>query len=513
MKNIYFWGFIISAILLAKCNDPLSDSTYTMYENLPLGQYLESQPGFSEWVKMLKYSNTYNALNVKEDFTCFVQKNEALLDFIKEKYNCSSIEEMEKDEVSDLVCYHVIRGKQYKHNMFAEGRIADTTASGDFLVSGYGDAGINSIIINKEATIIERDIETVNAIVHVLNKPLTPVTYTIYDYLKENPDYTIFCQAVEATGLNEKLSEIRTTSGNLTFRVYNTLFAVTDEVYAGAGIQNFDQLIARISPGNPDYTQVGNPLYSYVAYHILTDYYSYTELAEFESSAATKVKNLNTYAPNELISVEDYKQELLINRTPATAIRLTGFNIAAKNGVIHQVDDIMEVSSPAPSKVDFDVTSGAEFKALDIYGLITGQYSATMEEGSISYIRWKTTPEGVGSVGYNVRNNFTQFINRDVLTVNLGSVGWIEIDLPTIAKGKYRVSIKHHKGPTRGTYQPFLDGSKLGGPVVFQSSGFSYPETTLGSVTFDKNASHVLKFVVVNPGLMEIDRITFEPEN
>ena len=94
MKNIYFWGFIISAILLAKCNDPLSDSTYTMYENLPLGQYLESQPDFSEWVKMLKYSNTYNALNVKEDFTCFVQKNEALLDFIKEKNNCSSIQEM-----------------------------------------------------------------------------------------------------------------------------------------------------------------------------------------------------------------------------------------------------------------------------------------------------------------------------------------------------------------------------------------------------------------------------------
>lgn len=513
MKKIFLWGIILSAVLLAKCKDPLSDTTYTMYETLPLGQYLESQPAFTEWVKMLKYSNTYNALNVKEDFTCFVQKNEDLLSFIKEKYNCSSIEEMEKKDVNDLVCYHVIRGKQYKHNMFSEGRIADTTASGDYLVSGYGDAGINSILINKESKIVVRDIETVNAIVHVLDKPLTPITYTVYDYLKKNDRYSLFCQAVEATGLSERLSEIRTTSGKLSVRVYNTLFAVDNEVFAAEGITNFEQLVARISPNDANYTQTGNPLYNYVAYHILTDYYSYTELAEFESSATTKVKNLNTYAPNELISIEDYKQELLINRTSTSAIRMTDYNLSAKNGVIHKVDNIMEISSPAPSKVDFDVTSGAEFKALDIYGLKTGQYSASMEEGSVSYIRWKTTPEGVGSVGYNVRNNFTQFINNDVLTVNLGSVGWIEIDLPTIAKGKYKVSIKHHKGPTRGTYQPFLDGSKLGGPVVFQSSGFSYPVTSLGSVTFDKNASHVLRFVVVNPGLMELDRVTFEPEN
>jgi uncharacterized surface protein with fasciclin (FAS1) repeats len=500
--------------LAAGCSDPLEKDTMSIYDTLPLAQYLESAPQYSEWSDLVKHAGLYNALNVKSTFTAFVQQNDSLLAFLNTHYGVASVEEMDPQDARDFVRYHVIEGRLYTHSMFVEGRIPDTTSSGDYLVTGFGGDGINSIYVGTpESVITLRDVKLVNAIVHQLGKPMVPIAKTIWQTLQEDPAYSIFTGAVGLTGISERLNRIRYAMGEQVYRDFMTLFVVTDAQFQADGINNLEDLKARFSPTHANYTEPGNGLYNYVAYHVLTRYYSYSDLADFTGLPSSE-KSLNALALNELIGVEDYKQQIVLNREGENGILLTRYNRAAKNGIIHEVDNLMPVYTPPARTVIFEPTLTPEFTSLPGYGgvMSADYYSPPFPEGSLSAIRWETIPAGVGSVIYNARNTsvFVKLLHRDVLVFNMGTVGWIEMDMPIIVKGKYTVSATYHQGSGRGTYQPFIDGQKFGDPVNF-SGGFAQISKVIGAVDFAVNSAHKLRFVAINAGQVDLDHIAFEP--
>ncbi len=499
--------------MLASCNDPLEKDTMSIYDTLPLAQFLESTPDYSEWSELVKRGDLYNALNVKSTFTAFVQKNDALLAFLSEHYGVASAREMDPQDARDFVRYHIIEGRLYTHSMFVEGRIPDTTSSGDYLVTGYGTDGINSIYVGTpESVITLRDVKLVNAIVHELNDPMVPVAHTIWQVLEEDPAYSIFAEAVRLTGLSEQLDRVRYTVGQNTYRDFFTLFVVTDVQFRADGINNIEQLKAAFSPDGTNYTDPGNGLYNYVAYHVLQDYYSYSDLADFTGLPSPE-KILNTLASSELIGVEDYQQKIVLNREGEEGILLTTYNRAAKNGIIHEVDNLMPVYTPPARYVVYEPTLSREFTSLPMYGQTGGSFtSPNFAEGSIPGIRWETIPAGAGRVWYEIRNTtiFVSLLHSDIIGFNMGTVGWIEMDLPMMVKGKYSISMTYHQGSGRGTYQPFFDGQKAGDPVNF-SGGFSKVTKVIGTIDFPVNSTHTLRFVVVNAGQVDFDHIAFEP--
>ena len=162
-------------------------------------------------------------------------------------------------------------------------------------------------------------------------------------------------------------------------------------------------------------------------------------------------------------------------------------------------------------KIEFsDKNYFPEYAAISFYRSGGGTYD--LDTVNFPYVRWYTIPEGVGKVqnhrrtGWGIKLDYT-----DVVQVNLGSIGWVEFDLPTIVKGKYRVSLNYHYAMDRGSYQFSFDpkngdsGKNIGAPVDFKSTGYSGKLSTLGIINFTETSGHTLRATVVRSGLMELE--------
>lgn len=73
------------------------------------GSYLQNRSNdFSEWIKILKYGDLFNAINRADDaFTVLAPTNDAVQRFY-EKKNISSIEELGREYARTLAKYHII---------------------------------------------------------------------------------------------------------------------------------------------------------------------------------------------------------------------------------------------------------------------------------------------------------------------------------------------------------------------------------------------------------------------
>ena len=230
-------------------------------------------------------------------------------------------------------------------------------------------------------------------------------------------------------------------------------------------------------------------------------------------------------ANNEMIMVEDVSNEVVINRDSTlnqfVHIVDTVYNKQAINGIYHEIDHLMPVFVPKLStvKIEFsDKNYFPEYAAISFYRSGGGTYD--LDTVNFPYVRWYTIPEGVGKVQYHRRTGWGIKLDyTDVVQVNLGSIGWVEFDLPTIVKGKYRVSLNYHYAKDRGSYQFSFDpkngdsGKNIGAPVDFKSTGYSGKLSTLGIINFTETSGHTLRATVVRSGLMELDYILFEPVN
>ncbi len=96
--------------------------------------------------------------------------------------------------------------------------------------------GFQAFYINDEARIKELNITATNAVIHLLESVLTPVTGTIVDNLDEN--YTLMLDLLNKTGYEKLLSSIY--MNGVKYRY--TLFAVPDDVFAEAGINSVASL-------------------------------------------------------------------------------------------------------------------------------------------------------------------------------------------------------------------------------------------------------------------------------
>ena len=74
---------MILCITCYSCDDPYKDTVFKVYDVQPAATYLQNRPDdFSEWVKVLKYGDLFNAVNRAEDaFTVLAPTNDAVLRF------------------------------------------------------------------------------------------------------------------------------------------------------------------------------------------------------------------------------------------------------------------------------------------------------------------------------------------------------------------------------------------------------------------------------------------------
>lgn len=515
--------------LIVSCKDAYEGTTYMAYEESPIALLLKNEPDkYSLWVEILEKADLYNTLNLNTTYTHFVPVNEGVKRYLQ-RLNISSVDGLSKEDANYLVRYHLIAGAKISFGQFQSGAIENLNATDDNLYVEFREGGLDAIYLNGVSRFNTFDIAATNGVVHAIDDVLIPLTETIYDRISESK-FGIFKEAVEATGFDEMLDRIYTESvdpqGNpVQQRFRYTLFAVSNSTFSKEGINSFEDLLSglNVSSGS-DLQDMENPLYQYVAYHILAQQRSYAELGKFADGTYTM--NFATMATNELIKVSEGPSELVINADPLMQnyIRFVESNIIAKNGVVHEVDNWMPVFLPERVQVIWEPTDNPEvaanvtqFQNPDL----GSQYNKTFVATDLTTIKWLSIPENRSDV-LIYRNNrgadgvwYSGTLNRDHFRVTLGESGWIEFKTPTIVRGKYRITLvwpSPRNTSSTGICSFIIDNQELFSRLVISNTSADRRQTqVLGEIEFPETTSHTLRVLSLDGKLITLDYLQFDP--
>lgn len=573
MKNIIKYCLLLLVICYS-CDDPYKDKTFQVYNVQPAASYLESRSDeFSEWIKVLRYADLFNAVNQATDvFTVLVPTNVAMYEFYARK-GVSSIEELGQTYARGLAEYHIMNDSIQRDDFVAGGELPVKTLSGDILEVSFeesGEGGFNSVYINKEAHVKEFAISTANGLVYVLDDVLSPAIETVYERLCSHEENRIFRAAVELTGWKEELSIVSETNSSVLgstseVRRYFTLLAVSDGVYNESGISSVEGLVSRLGAGS-DYTNKNNALNRYVAYHILDGSYKIAAFKSFDTEETPK-KLWSTKAENALLMTSNEGSDYYLNfdgGDDKAKFIDDKSDEQARNGYIHQIDGylpVCEVLKPISYYFDFcDFPEVASY--INSYG-VNGQLyqqKAGDNEGAtplannngsyVSCYDMRMGPSGTISSGwgyleYRTAHNKSEYnwwnlLHYDVLGINLGYNGTLTMNIPTILSGKYKVTLGFayassmnfmrlagdvpSEGSNGGLTSFTFDDNKSVSKAIYAAVPVDelncYKVELFSELEFTTTQSHKLQLVVLDPAAsthknfrLQLDYLLFEPIN
>lgn len=514
-------AIIAGLLLLGSCDDPYKDQVFRAYDEQPVGEWLADQPEFSMWVAMLRKVNLYNAMNLGNgQFTCFVADNTAVETYLQEKTDYDSVEEMPADEIDFLLRYHIISGaKMASANLML--KLSLPTLTGDYLTAGINIDTQRRYIDNGEdkepSFLVRKDIDLSNGVIHTLDKPLEPLTQSVWDIISGNPSYSIFAGAVESCGLDEWLDNTYRTIGETTIRENKTVLVVSDEVFRSRGINSLDDLKAWFGGGDP--ADKESDLYQFMLYHMMDKLNGYAELTTFPSG----YKSMTIYSCSGIkgISVLDTGSSIDFNpQAGAESFRIVEArrDIPAKNGYVHEIDNLGVLpETMAHYVVVWEPTDKVEFQAVPFYRSEKGEgdgaqkYSLIENGLDVPGIRWEAIPETKAEVWYHseyVGNG--RYLYSDALYWNMGDIGWLEVDIPVLPAGTYTFTIeKSNDADYGGKCNILWDDVAMGNDRNFVNGD---NVGSWGNRTLLSEETHTVRFTVGSTGgICGFDRITFVP--
>lgn len=504
----YRWIYAILVIavmgalpMVNGCDDDPENITFFEEEELLISDYLEAhRDHYSTLIQVLELTGLKRTLNAYGHYTFFAPDNDAFMTFLEENGK-TSVDEFETAYLDNLVKYHLLNVR-IESSYFRAGVIQDTTLSGDNLVVTFSEGGLETMMVN-EAGISQRDIYVENGIIHRLEQVMTPIVGSIMDRLLEEGSYSVFCEALEMTGLADTLDVITLKlNEKISYRTRFTIFAETDQVLAGEGIMSAQDLAARYSDtGNPADRDDG--LYRFMAYHIIPDLIFLNDLDTF---------NYSTLASNQLVNVS-IRGDIFLNAHESgqggdDRIRVVpeGSNKQAKNGTFHQVSGLLEPVEPPPVYLVMDLTN--------YQGISLGREYTEQEMKDIGGIIARNT-------GIYFRNSILSDGETNLQTTDR-KAGWsVEFILPPVMRGRY--DIYFHWASYQGNCgwaQAFWDGARLGNTFSFVHSKrwpgreWKYDYNTseyMGRLVLTETVPHTIRFVSLEDGYGVFDYLVLIP--
>ncbi len=574
MKRLIKIQLLLLLILGAACSNPYKGDGFAIYDTQPASAYLSSRPeDFSEWIKVMKYADMYNAVNqATKYYTLFVPNNQAMEKFYQRK-GVSGVEELGQEYARTLVSFHLIQDTINQETFIEkEGPLDKKTYSDDFLSISYGigegnSGGINSLYINKEARVIEFANKVSNGYIYVLENTLTPLTESVYERIAQAGNYTIFKEALDKTGWNTTIhtiyEDVENSAGIIEQQKRNfTVLAISDETFKHDGINDLNALISRLGADN-DYKNSQNALNRYIAYHIISGSYTLQKFQTFDSEDS-HAKIWNTLAPEGLIKIQKVEDTFYLNygsEESRTTFIEDNCDVQAKNGYIHQLAGYLPIADPEPEKILFDVCDFEDIKNLIESGKATPDADIKFQQisdpdnekkcecydlpcytvklsrpggdySSYLYVAYQTSKTKSGS-------KWQYANNCDLLMLNLGNTGSISMNTPTIMKGKYKIIIQfgyatsmdfiknggttsNGSGSNRGGMKISFDGeNEISCKPYTSYTGTAldlFQYTAYEELEFNSTTSHTFKLVMDDPAAstqkkyrIYLDYILFEP--
>jgi uncharacterized surface protein with fasciclin (FAS1) repeats len=422
--------------ILAGCKREQFQTETTSDVNI-LG-YLQKDPNnFSLFISILEKSGSAGTLNGYGAYTLFAPNNDAVSLYLKE-IKKASVADISETDAKNIVKIHLIRDT-ITSDKFNDGKLRTATMYGQSLLTGAQNiGGATTLTINRQATVIKADIRTGNGIIHVIDHVLKPATLTLAQMIEQNPDFSIFTQALKATTLYDSLNVLPASAVD-SLHMFQTVLAESDAVFKAAGINTYAQLKTKYSnTGNP--VSIQDSLHLFMDYHVLPGLKYLPDVFRASSHA--------TLSPLDVVTSKLIGSDILINDDTFNNIHEIGSKIdrpksdnTAANGVLHAMAQHYAIKIRFPIPVYWEVTDQPEFQKLNGIYHVTNKSSAKFADGDIQDIRWQT-----GSVQYFVAPEARQFYvyNNDYLFVAAlrtaaTANSWIELKTPLLVKGRYKV--------------------------------------------------------------------------
>jgi uncharacterized surface protein with fasciclin (FAS1) repeats len=460
-------------------------------EDMVITDFIANNPDkYSEFGLMLENTGVSSLLSIRGPFTLFLPTNEAMDEYCKKK-NVSSVSDFDTITQRNLIYNHIIPAEITSGDI-GHGSIREENALGDKLATEFRETDVIDIVLNKESIITDRDIHTANGYVHEIDKVIDLLDKDVYEKISSIEGYSIFSEGLELTGLNDTLQIVEFPFGQNMARAFYTILAVPDTMYNRFGIYSVDDLINRYTDDPAGVTELENGFYRYMEYHCLGGSY-------FFSDFETQLYPILSYDNNLSVTIES---DYMINFNSETE-EYTGFiadlsNYPAKNGAIHTVNDLLEVTSPEPKVIVFEPTTYIDIREGDYYG----KYYMKWYDGQNTFekIKW----EGDYLQYYFKDHDTGTLLNDDCLSMN--GYWWIEITTPKIMKGTWAIAGNVWAG--QNDYAIYVDGEKIG---ISLRSDTGEPD--MGTHTWDTTREHKIKLVAISWGMLFWDTVTFTPVN
>jgi uncharacterized surface protein with fasciclin (FAS1) repeats len=479
-------------IVFSKC-DIVPEEVEISDEYKQIMEYIEDDSlNYGQFFEISEKVGLTGILSTRGPFTLFLPNDSAFYDYYALKGK-NSYNDFTDDELIILLRNHVVPSEITTSDI-GLGSLNERNAIGDYLVSEFR---VSDIVINKNSSIIKRDIMVANGVIHKIDQVIDPVTEGSYSTLNKLDDFSIFTEALELAGLSDTLDKVEIPYGLGTARVRYTILAVSDSVYQENGINTVQDLVAEFDDGVGSLTDLDNGFYKYMVYHCLENTYY---LSTFEEDIYYVISREN------YVFIE-YADIFSINPNAEDSIVTTFIdyqsNIPAKNGVIHGITQIMPSKDPEKKEYNFDTTAFPEFMKMDIYeeGGVTNFYDG---ENGFANIKWTGD-----YLQYWKKFQGTGFINDDCIIMSDGY--WtLDITLPRIARGKYNVYGYFKTGTNRANVVFYIDGKKTEN-IIELNGPQSYVTEFITQVNWEKTENHLVTVKTVYPGIIMWDRLTFIP--
>jgi uncharacterized surface protein with fasciclin (FAS1) repeats len=505
---------VTMALIISACDTTVLGS-FIGEDAITISRFLdENQDTYSQFWKFLlatDLKNTLNAYNPNgSGYTLFLPTNQAFDNYFERNEDYSSIDELlaDSDFANLLIRYHLVN-IAVQSNDFPFGALPDTTVTGDFLTVGFDDSGDSTVYkINNQAPVTIKNIELINGYIHVIGEILEPVTKSSFDWIEDNPDYSIITEALRITGLYDTLRIYRTTSSGKIVDNRYTLLVEADSIFIRRGILNFNDLVERYGSSGLPLTDYENGLYQFAAYHIMEGSYfldkfdetsNYNTYANFPVQVATDLEIMINPGKDTIDLIIEGQDTTVINYV---RLDMINSNILTKNGPLHLLKDILEVKSP--SRVERTFQFYEEPQINDARGTI-GEYVFSNQE-DMEVLSWfgpdyityvKSSPMSANNNDYiELEGNFT-----------------IDYQIPKILPGKYLIKFKaQSKDSENANIQVSFDGKRLGSSFDLTSWRNPYNVFSVGIVEFQNYETHIITVNSLLPGKFTWDFVRFTPE-
>lgn len=238
MKKILF-GITAALLLICSCTEDIDTSTRYVFKEHTVLSYLQNHEEYSEYVSLLQQvpismrskSTVFQLLSARGHFTCFAPTNSAIDAYLHDLAGQGLITSPSWDGFKKDALLDSIR-KVIVYNSIIDGGDAETYETSNFPQQNnaeFGRPNMNdiklsvfrpddpdSIYINRSCpvSVINRDIQVINGVIHQMEKVIAPREATLARLLRDQLEgythgYLVTARVIQACGLLDTLSKVR----------------------------------------------------------------------------------------------------------------------------------------------------------------------------------------------------------------------------------------------------------------------------------------------------------------